>query len=65
MDEVVNDVFRALADPSRRALLDALYKRNGQTLGALCEGMAMTRQAAAQRASRPRARPGRVLPASA
>jgi len=45
MDEAVNDVFRALADPSRRALLDALHKRNGQTLGALCDGMAMTRQA--------------------
>ena len=45
MSEAVNDVFRALADQSRRALLDALYKRNGQTLGELCEGMAMTRQA--------------------
>jgi len=45
MSEAVNDVFRALADPSRRALLDALSKRNGQTLGALCDGMAMTRQA--------------------
>jgi DNA-binding transcriptional ArsR family regulator len=45
MDEAVNDVFRALADPSRRALLDALHKSNGQTLGALCDGMAMTRQA--------------------
>lgn len=41
----MDDVFRALADPSRRALLDALFKRNGQTLGALCEGMEMTRQA--------------------
>ena len=45
MNEVVNDVFRALADASRRALLDALFKRNGQTLGELCDGMAMTRQA--------------------
>ncbi len=45
MNEAVNDVFRALADPSRRALLDALFKRNGQTLGELCDGMAMTRQA--------------------
>jgi DNA-binding transcriptional ArsR family regulator len=41
----LDDVFRALADPSRRALLDALFKRNGQTLGALCEGMDMSRQA--------------------
>lgn len=38
-------VFRALADPSRRALLDRLYGRNGQTLGELCEGLAMSRQA--------------------
>jgi DNA-binding transcriptional ArsR family regulator len=45
MSEAVNDVFRALADPSRRALLDALHKRNGQTLGELCDGMAMSRQA--------------------
>jgi DNA-binding transcriptional ArsR family regulator len=45
MSEAVNDVFRALADPSRRALLDALFKRNGQTLGELCDGMEMTRQA--------------------
>jgi DNA-binding transcriptional ArsR family regulator len=45
MSEAVNDVFRALADPSRRALLDALFKRNGQSLGELCDGMAMTRQA--------------------
>jgi DNA-binding transcriptional ArsR family regulator len=48
MSEAVNDVFRALADPSRRALLDALFKRNGQTLGELCDGMAMTRQAVAK-----------------
>ena len=45
MSEAVNDVFRALADASRRALLDALFKRNGQTLGELCDGMSMTRQA--------------------
>jgi len=45
MSEAVNDVFRALADPSRRALLDTLFRRNGQTLGELCDGMAMTRQA--------------------
>ncbi|ABS64001.1 regulatory protein ArsR [Parvibaculum lavamentivorans DS-1] len=37
--------FRALADASRRELLDRLYARNGQTLGELCEGLAMTRQA--------------------
>ncbi|HUO97919.1 MAG TPA: metalloregulator ArsR/SmtB family transcription factor [Rhizomicrobium sp.] len=38
-------VFRALADPARRQLLDRLHDRNGQTLGNLCEGMAMSRQA--------------------
>lgn len=44
-DEAVNEVFRALADPTRRALLDSLFARNGQTLGEMCEGLAMTRQA--------------------
>ena len=38
-------VFRALADPSRRQLLDSLHASNGQTLNALCEQMDMTRQA--------------------
>jgi len=38
-------VFRALADATRRELLDRLHVRNGQTLGELCEEMAMTRQA--------------------
>jgi DNA-binding transcriptional ArsR family regulator len=38
-------VFRALADPLRRRLLDSLHARNGQTLGELCEGHDMTRQA--------------------
>lgn len=38
-------VFRALADMSRRKLLDRLHKRNGQALGELCEGLAMSRQA--------------------
>ncbi len=41
-------VFRALADPSRRRLLDRLHGRNGQTLGDLCEGLEMTRQAVAK-----------------
>ena len=44
-DEAVDGVFRALADNSRRALLDALFRRNGQTLSELCEGRGMTRQA--------------------
>jgi DNA-binding transcriptional ArsR family regulator len=38
-------VFRALADPVRRQLLDSLHARNGQTLGELCNGYDMTRQA--------------------
>jgi DNA-binding transcriptional ArsR family regulator/uncharacterized protein YndB with AHSA1/START domain len=37
-------VFRALADPGRRRLLDRLNERNGLTLTELCEGMGMTRQ---------------------
>ena len=41
-------VFRALADPGRRHLIDLLHKDNGQTLGALCEHMNMTRQAVTQ-----------------
>ena len=41
-------VFRALADASRRALLDRLHSRNGQTLGELCRGLDMTRQAVAK-----------------
>jgi uncharacterized protein YndB with AHSA1/START domain/DNA-binding transcriptional ArsR family regulator len=39
-----DDVFRALADPSRRRLLDSLNLRNGQTLRELCAGMDMARQ---------------------
>ena len=38
-------VFRALADASRRQLLDRLHERSGQTLGELCQGLDMTRQA--------------------
>ncbi len=38
-------VFKALADPSRRELLDRLHARSGQSLGELCEGLRMTRQA--------------------
>src|SRR5271155_4637419 len=41
----MDDVFRALADPVRRQLLDSLHARNGQTLGELCRGHDMTRQA--------------------
>ena len=38
-------VFRALADTSRRQLLDSLHAKNGQTLSELCAGLDMTRQA--------------------
>jgi DNA-binding transcriptional ArsR family regulator len=38
-------VFKALADASRRQLLDRLHAENGQTLGELCRGLDMTRQA--------------------
>lgn len=38
-------VFKALADPSRRKLLDQLREKNGQILSELCEHLDMTRQA--------------------
>jgi len=41
-------VFKALADASRRLLLDRLHKENGQTLAELCDGLDMTRQAVAK-----------------
>jgi DNA-binding transcriptional ArsR family regulator len=44
----MDTVFKALADPTRRQLLDLLHAHNGQTLGELCEGLAMSRQAASK-----------------
>jgi DNA-binding transcriptional ArsR family regulator len=50
----VVDVFRALADPTRRAILDELTERDGQTLFELCarlatkHGLGSTRQAVSQ-----------------
>jgi DNA-binding transcriptional ArsR family regulator len=41
----MDEVFKALADASRRKLLDELHRDNGQTLGQLCEFLDMTRQA--------------------
>ena len=41
-------VFKALADKTRRTLLDRLHAENGQTLGALAAQLAMTRQAVSQ-----------------
>ena len=40
-----DQVFKALADPGRRLLLDKLHAANGQTLGELCEHLDMSRQA--------------------
>ena len=54
MGDVVPDIYRALADPTRRAILDELQERNGQTLFELCtrllsrHGLASSRQAVSQ-----------------
>jgi DNA-binding transcriptional ArsR family regulator len=42
---MMDAVFKALADPSRRKLLDELRKENGLALSELCEHLEMTRQA--------------------
>jgi DNA-binding transcriptional ArsR family regulator len=41
-------LFKALADPSRRKLLDQLHAHDGQTLNELCEHLDMTRQGVTQ-----------------
>lgn len=51
MPEDLTPVFKALADPSRRQLLDRLHERNGQTLGELCGSLDMARQSASQHLS--------------
>ena len=43
-----DSLFKALADPSRRKLLDVLHAHDGRTLGELCEYLAMTRQGVTQ-----------------
>ena len=48
----MNNVFKALADPNRRQLLDRLHADNGQTLGELCQNLAMTRQAVTKHLAR-------------
>jgi uncharacterized protein YndB with AHSA1/START domain/DNA-binding transcriptional ArsR family regulator len=48
LDDGLDLVFKALADPTRRLLLDRLHERNGQTLGELCHHLEMTRQSATQ-----------------
>jgi uncharacterized protein YndB with AHSA1/START domain/DNA-binding transcriptional ArsR family regulator len=44
----MDKVFKALADQTRRYLLDRLHEHNGQTLGELCQRVDMTRQSATQ-----------------
>src|SRR4051812_46936555 len=44
----VDPVFRALADSTRRRLLDRLRERDGQTLGELCDSVDMARQSVTQ-----------------
>ena len=44
----IDKVFKSLADPGRRRLLDVLHRENGQTLTALCGHMEMSRQAVTQ-----------------
>jgi DNA-binding transcriptional ArsR family regulator len=43
MIAVMTDVFKALADPTRRSLLDELFRQDGQTLSALEERFEITR----------------------
>jgi DNA-binding transcriptional ArsR family regulator/uncharacterized protein YndB with AHSA1/START domain len=51
MSEAIDEVFRALADPSRRQLLDTLNARNGQSLRELCAGLDMARQSVSKHLS--------------
>jgi DNA-binding transcriptional ArsR family regulator len=44
----MDNVFKALSDPTRRKLLDRLYAQNGLTMNELCEQLDMSRQAVAQ-----------------
>ncbi len=44
----MDDVFKALADPTRRKLLDRLFEKGGQTLTELIDGLDMRRQSAAK-----------------
>ena len=48
MTDDLDAVFKALADPTRRTMLDRLRERNGQTLGELCDQLGMARQSATQ-----------------
>jgi DNA-binding transcriptional ArsR family regulator len=46
--KAIDKVFKALADPSRRELIDRLHAKNGQTLSELCQGLDMARQSVTQ-----------------
>ncbi len=48
VSEAEDRLFKALADPGRRKLLDRLHESDGQTLGELCEHLDMTRQGVTQ-----------------
>ena len=48
MRPAIDTVFKALADPTRRALLDRLHAENGQTLNQLCDDVDMARQSVTQ-----------------
>lgn len=43
-----NLIFKALADPTRRKLLDRLFEKNGQSLSELCQDIGMARQSISQ-----------------
>lgn len=47
----MDEVFRALADRTRRKILDRLFETDGLTLGELCEGQSMSRQAVSKHLS--------------
>lgn|SRR5689334_18235696 len=44
----MDEVFKALADSTRRTLLDRLYEENGQTLNQLCGQLGISRQGVSQ-----------------
>jgi DNA-binding transcriptional ArsR family regulator len=48
MTDEMDKVFKALADPNRRLMLDRLHGHDGQSLGTLCKDLEMSRQAASQ-----------------
>lgn len=49
MDDAEHDIFKALADPTRRKILDELAERDGQTLFEICSRLAMKHQLGSSR----------------